>query len=105
MKIQICRTGIGGEDLRFTPISEPSREFYGDFQFNVPQRRWRGIVLREPCNAGVPSAGWPGVSPGDGTGGKTPPAPAAGDGRAALAPVQPQVALPFPIRAVIQPGV
>jgi hypothetical protein len=41
-------------DLWFTPNSEPSREFYWDFQFNAPQRRRRGIVLHELCNAGVP---------------------------------------------------
>jgi hypothetical protein len=50
-----------------------SRIFW-HFQFNAPQRRRRGIVLREPCSAGVP--------PGAGTGGETPPALAAGDGRA-----------------------
>jgi hypothetical protein len=42
----------------------------------------------EPRSAGVSPAGWPGVSPGDGTGGETPPALAAGDGRATLASVQ-----------------
>ncbi len=35
-----------------------------------------------PRSAGVPPAGSPGVSPGDGTGGETPPEPAAADGRA-----------------------
>jgi len=65
-----------------TPILEPSREFCWAFQFNLPQHRRRGMVLREPCSAGVPPAGWPGVPPGAGTGGGTPPAPAAGDGRA-----------------------
>ncbi len=42
----------------------------------------------EPRSAGVPPAGWPGVSPGDETGGETPPALAAGDGRATFTPVQ-----------------
>jgi hypothetical protein len=47
--------------------------------------------LRQPAAAwerGVPPAGWPGVSPGDGTGSETPPAPAAGDGCATSEPVQ-----------------
>ena len=42
----------------------------------------------EPRSAGVPPAGWPGVSPGDRIGGETPPALAAGDGRATVVPVQ-----------------
>ena len=42
----------------------------------------------EPRSPGVPPAGWPGVSPSDETGGETPPALAAGDGRATFTPVQ-----------------
>ncbi len=42
----------------------------------------------EPCSAGVLPAGSPSAPLGDGTGGETPPEPAAGDGRATIAPVQ-----------------
>ena len=42
-------------------------------------------VSLSPSTAGVPSAGSPNVPPGGGTGGETPPEPAAGDGRATVA--------------------
>jgi len=50
-----------------------------------------------PRGAGIPPAGWPGVPPGDRTGGETPPALAARDGCATWASVQkPERTMPRP---------
>jgi len=58
----------------------------------VRLRRVERTRHHESRSAGVPPAGSPSVLLGGGTGGETPPEPAAGDGRATLAPVQGAIA-------------
>ncbi len=54
---------------------------------NQARDKLLALLAALPRSAGVPPAGSPGVPPGEGTGGETPPEPAAGDGHATVVPI------------------
>ena len=85
-------SGLAAAISRAAPDIRSESQCFSRVRGNIAPRgeafRRIGDSSHGPRSAGVSPAGWPGVPPGDRTGGETPPALAAEDGCATLVPVQ-----------------